>query len=278
MSTAAEPRTSFVARIDSLATFFTSDRVVAVRHVIREAWWNLRPAVVFALRVAALTLLLGLSHWADFDSLRADIAAADTSRPTLLAVFDAFDSVLNAAAAVGSSMTAANVALWLAWAAAAAAVVLTAVSIAVSPASSAAPPLTRSMARFPRLLLREVVVVLIACAILARAVGEPDYLFNTYMWMNVGFLAVVSGLTVLAEQRWMATTSSFIAAANLPIGAAVAGAAGGSTVTVDPTNDFHGAITGMGGQVINLGHSGGLLDPLAGGVAGRGAVDPEENR
>ena len=118
------------------------------------------------------------------------------------------------------------------------------------------------MAWFPRRLVREIFVVLIACAILARAAGEPSYLFSPDVWITAAFLAVVMGLTILAEQRWMATTPSLIVDANLPIGAATAGTAGGAVVF---TNDFRGTAAAVGGRINSLGHGDGRpLDPLSG--------------
>lgn len=274
MSTATTLRASIDNGIASLTTFFASDRVAAARHVTGEVWWRLRPAVYFAVRVAALTLVLGFSRWADLDTLRMDISESDTSWPTLLTVIDAFDSVLRAAEAVGSSITAANAALGFAALATAFTVVLTASSIMVSPMSTSSPSLKRSMAWFPRRLVREIFAVMIACAILARAAGEPSYLFNLDVWSTTALLALVTGLTILAEQRWMATSTTFISDANLPIGAAV------PAPSVSPgfsqnVADIPAAASGMGSWVVR---GGGSLDPLAGGVAGRGAVDPEETR
>ena len=285
MNAATTLRTTFGDGIATLTTFFASDRVVAARHVIGEVWWRLLPAVSFAVRVALLTLLLGFSRWADLDTFRTDIADADTSRPTLLAVVDAFDSVSSAAEAVGSSIPAANVALWLGGGAAVLAVALSAVSIMVSPAWAAAPPLPRSMAWFPRRLVREIFVVLIACAILARVAGEPSYLFSPVIWTSAALFAAVMGLTILAEQRWMGTSTAFITNANLPIGAATAGTAGGAVVF---TNDFRGTAAAVGGRINSLGHGDGrTLDPLAGtptpaadapAIDTDTSTDTEENR
>lgn len=248
MSTSTTPQPPTIARIGSLEAALASDTVVAARRFVREAWWHLRPVFVFAFRVVALTFLLGLSRWADFDSARADIAAAGTSRPTLLAVFDAFDSVLRAAEAIGSSSEAARVAIAVAVALGAVAVVLSVLSIVVSPSSLRMPRLRRSLAVLPRRMVREVVAVLIACGILARVAGEPDYLFDPYLWMNAGLLALVMGLTVLAEQRWMCTATSFVVDAPPPTGMATVGWASFSTST-------GGGAAGAGSA------SGGPVDP-----------------
>lgn len=221
MSTSTTPRPPTIARIGSLSAALASDKVVAATGFVRGVWWNLRPAFLFALRVAVLTLLLGLSRWVDFDSMRADIADAGTARPTMLTVFDAFDSVLRAAESIGSSSAAAMVARWLAWTLAVVTVVLCLVSILVSPSSLRSPRLRRSLAGLPRRMVREVFAVLIACGILARVAGKPDYLFDSSLWMNAVFLALVMGMTVLAEQRWMCTATSFVVDAPLPKGAAV---------------------------------------------------------
>lgn len=190
---------------------------------VRELRPYLRPTCFFAIRVAGVTLLLGLSRWVDFNSVRADIAASDTLRPTMLAVFDAFDSVLRAAEEVGSSSVAAGFALALTWLIAVVAVALCLVSIWVSPSSLRSPRLRRSLAVLPRRMVREIFAVLIACGILARVAGRPEYLLNPYMWMNAALIALVMGMTVLAEQRWMCAGISLAAAGPPATGAVVAG-------------------------------------------------------
>ena len=60
MSTSTTPRPPTIARIGSLSAALASDKVVAATGFVRGVWWNLRPAFLFALRVAVLTLLLGL--------------------------------------------------------------------------------------------------------------------------------------------------------------------------------------------------------------------------
>ncbi|UPU46239.1 MULTISPECIES: hypothetical protein [Rhodococcus] len=235
MSTAISPRKSVGDRFDSLAAVFVSDRAVAVGRAIREAWWFLWPVFYFAVHVVLLTFVLGFSRWIALDTVREDISEAGTSHPTLLAVFDAFDGVLRAAEAVGSSGAAASYALWVAWIFAVLAVALSGVSILVSPSSNRAPRLSRSWAWFPRRAVREIFAVLIACAILARVAGEPNYLFSTKMWMNAVLLALVMWLTVFAEQRWMSTEPSYARITHLP--AARAGVTFGSTARADLADD-----------------------------------------
>ncbi|MCZ4562166.1 hypothetical protein O4160_15095 [Rhodococcus sp. IEGM 1401] len=155
--------------------------------------------------------------------MRADIAAADTLRPTMLAVFDAFDSVLRAAEEIGSSSVAAGFALALSWFVAVIAVVLSWVSIVVSPPSLRRPRLRRSLAVLPRRMVREFFTVLIACGILARVAGRPEYLLSPYVWMNAALIALVMGMTVLAEQRWMCAGISLAADGPPATGVVVAG-------------------------------------------------------
>lgn len=186
----------------------------------RDVLWNLRPTSLFALRVAGLTLLLGVSRWVDFDSVRAD---AGTLRPTMLAVSDAFDSVLRAAEEIGSSSVAAGFTLALTGLITVIAVVLCYISILVSPSSLRRPRLRRSLAVLPRRMVREIFAVLIACGILARVAGQADYLLNPYMWMNAALVALMLGMTVLAEQRWMCAGISLAADGPLATGAVVAG-------------------------------------------------------
>lgn len=199
----------------------TNTRPVA--RFARELLPYLRPTCSFAIGVAGLTLLLGLPRWVDLDSVRADIAAADTLRPTMLAVFDAFDSVLRAAEEIGSSSVAAGFALALSWFVAVIAVVLSWVSIVVSPSSLRRPRLRRSLAVLPRRMVREFFTVLIACGILARVAGRPEYLLSPYVWMNAALIALVMGMTVLAEQRWMCAGISLAADGPPATGVVVAG-------------------------------------------------------
>ncbi|WP_156394475.1 hypothetical protein [Rhodococcus sp. Leaf233] len=138
-------------------------------------------------------------------------------------MFDAFDSVLRAAEEVGSSSVAAGFALALTWLIAVVAVALCLVSIWVSPSSLRSPRLRRSLAVLPRRMVREIFAVLIACGILARVAGRPEYLLNPYMWMNAALIALVMGMTVLAEQWWMCAGISLAAAGPPATGAVVAG-------------------------------------------------------
>ncbi|WP_075836520.1 MULTISPECIES: hypothetical protein [unclassified Rhodococcus (in: high G+C Gram-positive bacteria)] len=210
MSTIASTRSLLADRINSLAAIFTSDTATKVKLVLRQAWWLLRPAVRFALRVAAFMVPLGFSRWVDLDSIRADfVAAAGTSHPTPVAAFDASDAVLQAAEAIGSSAAAATYVWWLAWLAATCAILLSAVSILASPQSNPSPLLTRSLARLPRYLVQDIAALLIACAILAHLAGESTYLSRADMWLNAALLAAVLWATIGAEKRWMRTSPSF---------------------------------------------------------------------
>lgn len=209
MSTVTSTRALLTDRIKSLTAIFTGDTATKVKLVLRQAWWLLRPAVRFALHVAAFILPLGFSRWVDLDSIRADIvAAAGTSHPTPLAAFDASDAVLRAAEAIGSSAAAATYVWWLAWLAATCAILLSAVSILASPQSNPSPLLTRSLARLPRYLVEDIVAFLIACAILAHLAGETTYLSRAGMWLNAALLAAVLWATIGAEKRWMRTSPS----------------------------------------------------------------------
>lgn len=273
MSTAVSARAPLSGRIDSLTAFFRSDRAISAGRFIRNGWWALRPVFYFSVRVAALTLLFGLPRWADFDSVRADIADSGTSHPTLLTVLDAFDGVLRAAEAVGSSAAAANIALWIATTATVAAVVATTVSIGISPLSARSPRLTRSLARGPRRLFREIVTVLIACAILASLAGKDTYLLTSTFIANTALLSLFLGATVLAEWKWLLTRAQFAPIANLAAMAgggghggmaAAAGAAGTPTITADfASGNYNAVVEAMGGQIIPVVRDGRPLDPLA---------------
>lgn len=274
MSTITSARAPLAGRIDSLTAFFSSDRAISVGRTIRNGWSALRPAFYFAVRVAALTLLFGLPRWADFDSFRAGSAGN--------AVTDAFDGVLRAAEAVGSSAAAANVALWIAATAATAAFVATTVSIWISPLSARSPRLTRSLACGPRRLFREIFTVLIACTILASLAGQDNNLLTSTFVANTALLSLLLGATVLAEWKWLLTRAQFVPIANVAVGSAAAmmggggdgvsasaGAAGTPTSMGDfASGDYNAAVEAMGGRIIPLGCDGRTLDPLAETVLG----------